>query len=76
MRMSDVDAIVTEFLLTDDAGTGRFDPPGGPGTPLHGIEVLPGLLYHYPQIDVGRDRSAVTLQIFLGIGEFGTQLWD
>jgi serine/threonine protein kinase len=72
--MSDIDAVVRAFLMTDEAGTKTYQPAGGEGADLDGVEVLPGLLCHYRQTDP-QSRS-VTLQVFVGVGEIGAQLWD
>jgi hypothetical protein len=72
MLISDIDAVVSVFLLTDEAGTKKYQPVGGVGADLGGVEVLPGLLYRYPQTD----PRSVTLQVFVGVGEIGAQLWD
>ncbi|MDT3446730.1 AAA domain-containing protein [Pseudofrankia sp. BMG5.37] len=73
MSIRDVDAIVSTFLMTDDAGVRRYSPLAG-GTDLDGTEILPGLLYRYRQLDAG--SRAVSLQIFLDVGEIGGRLWD
>ncbi|TCJ33728.1 AAA domain-containing protein [Parafrankia sp. BMG5.11] len=73
MSIRDVDAIVTAFLMTDEAGVRPYRPLAG-GTRLDGSEVLPGLLYRYRLLD-SRSRT-VSLQVFLGVGEIGGRLWD
>ena len=72
MLISDLDAVVREFLLTDEAGTKHYQPITGDPADLAGVELLPGLLYRYQQTD----PRPVTLQVFSGIGELGAQLWE
>ena len=74
MLMSDVDAVVRAFLLTDEADSTSYQPIGGEGAELDGVEVLPGLLYRYLQTDP--NNLAVALQVFAGVGEIGAQLWE
>jgi hypothetical protein len=74
MLMSDVDAVVRAFLMTDEAGTTSYHPIGGEGADLDGVEVLPTLLFRYLQTDP--DNLAVTLQVFAAVGELGAQLWE
>jgi hypothetical protein len=57
--------------MTDEAGTTSYQPIGGEGADLDGVEVLPALLYRYLQTDP--DNLAVTLQVFAGVG---AQLWE
>jgi hypothetical protein len=71
MQLSEIDSVVREFLLADDAGTTKYSPVGEDGE-LGGVEVLPGLLYRYRQAD----PRSVNLQVFAGLGELVAQLWD
>jgi len=72
MQLDEIDSIVREFLLADDAGTTKYSAPGGEDDELGGVEVLPDMLYRYRQTD----PRAVNLQVFAGLGELVAQLWD
>src|ERR1035441_10584142 len=72
MLISDIDAVVNAFLMTDEAGTRSYQPASGTTADLGGAEILPGLLYYYPQTD----PRPVTVQVFVGVGEIGAQLWN
>ena len=74
MQLSEIDSIVREFLLSDDAGTAKYAPDGGGDSEYGGVEVLPGLLYRYRQNDP--ESRPVGLQVFAGLGELVAQLWD
>src|ERR1035441_3938467 len=48
MLISDIDAVVNAFLMTDEAGTRNYQPASGTTADPGGAEILPGLLSSSP----------------------------
>lgn len=73
MSLELADAVVGRYLVDGPKDIGGFRPVSDDVDKLEGTEVIEGLIYRYLQVS---DETAVQLQVYLGLGELGGQLWE